>query len=157
MTANSRRFLQVRLRSLTVLAGLLAASCEPQPSPPQQVQASSPSVTYRYRGDQELLQAHQNATTFCNQYQSVPRTASFTNDPDGSKVVIFECVTTTMAVAPAQFNPNLTYTYQTDRDLLDASRNAQTYCMNSGSQQVVSSIVTNANGTRTVTFQCSPR
>ena len=38
-----------------------------------------------------------------------------------------------MAPQP-QYNPNLTYNYQTDREeLLNASRNAQMYCMNNGS------------------------
>jgi hypothetical protein len=40
---------------------------------------------------------------------------------------------------------------------VEASRTAQNYCMNSGSQQLISDIVTNANGTKTVTFQCSRR
>jgi hypothetical protein len=157
MIANSCRILKAKGRSATVLAGLLVACCAPPYSPPEQVQASNPSVTYKYRGDQELLQANQSATTFCNRYQSVPRTASFANDPDGSKVVIFECVQTVPAAQQPQFNPNLTYNYRTDQELLDASRNAQIYCMNNGSQQVISNIATNANGTRTVTFQCSSR
>jgi hypothetical protein len=128
-----------------------------QRSSPQQVQASNPSVTYKYRNDQELVQANQNATTFCGGYQSVPRTARFANDPDGSRVVVFECVQAPPAAPPPQFNPNLTYSYRSDQELLDASRNAQIYCMNNGSSQVISNISTNANGTRTVTFQCSPR
>lgn len=49
---------------------------------------------------------------------------------------------------------DLTYTYRTDRELMDISRNARAYCLNSGSSQVVSSIVSNGNGTKTVTFQC---
>jgi hypothetical protein len=157
MTANSCRFPKANIRAATVLAGLLAASCVPPYSSPQQVQASNPTVTYKYRSDQELLQANQNASTFCNRYQSVARTANFANDPDGSKVVIFECVQTAAAAPQPQYNPNLTYNYRTDQELLDASRNAQIYCMNNGSQQVVSNIVANANGTKTVTFQCSQR
>jgi hypothetical protein len=50
------------------------ASCAPSHSL-QQVKTSNPSVTYEYRGDQELLQAQQNAVTFCNQYGSAPRPA----------------------------------------------------------------------------------
>ena len=37
---------------------------------------------------------------------------------------------------------------------MDVSRNAQAYCLNSGASQVVSSVVSNGNGTKTVTFQC---
>jgi|SRR5271165_484660 len=158
MIANSCRLLEVNFRAATVLAGLMVASCAPQYSSPQQMQASNPSVTYKYHNDQELLQVNQSASAFCNQYRAVPRPASFTNGQDGSKVVVFECVQNTMPMSsPPQYNPNLTYNYRTDQELLDASRNAQTYCMNNGSQQVISNIVTNADGTRTVTFQCSPR
>lgn len=155
MIANSCRLSRVAVRAATALAGLLAASCAPQYSSPQQVASSNPSVTYKYRNDQELLQADQRATTFCGQYQATPRTAGYSNDPDGSKVVIFECVQTTMQMPPAQqFSSNLSYSYRTDPELLEASRNAQTYCMNSGSQPMVSSIAPSANGARTVTFQC---
>ena len=132
------------------------ASCALQYSSPQQVQASNPSVTYRYRGDQDLVLANQRATTFCSQYQAAPRPTSFTNDPDGSKVVIFECVQATGPMAqPYQYNPNLTYNYRTDADLLEVSRNAQIYCMNIGSQSVLANINSNAGGTKTVTFQCT--
>jgi len=154
MIANSCRLLKVNVRTAAVLAGLMAASCAPLHSSPEQVQASNPSVTYKYSSDQELVQANQSAATFCNRYQSVPRATNFANDPDGSRIVVFECVQTS-AAPPAQYNPNLTYNYRTDQELLDASRNAQIYCMNNGSQQVISNIVTNANGTKTVTFQCS--
>lgn len=156
--ADYRRGTDVTARAAAVLAGVMLASCEPQYGSPQQVQASNPTVTYKFHSDQELVQANQSAATFCNRYQSTPRAASFANDPDGSRVVVFECVQTAPAPPPQpQINPNLTYNYRTDQELLDASRNAQIYCMNNGSQQVVSNIVTNANGTKTVTFQCSPR
>ena len=62
------------------------------PSSQQPVQASNPSVTYNYRTDQELLRASQNATTYCGQYQTAPRAATLTNNADGSKTAVFECV-----------------------------------------------------------------
>lgn len=157
MIAISSHFQAVKVRGATALAGLMLASCAPQFSSPQQVQATNPSVTYKYGSDQELVQANQNAATFCNRYQSVPRTANFADDPDGRKTVVFECIQASAAIPPPQFNPNLAYNYRSDQELLDSSRNAQTYCINTGSQQVISNIVTNANGTKTVTFQCSPR
>ena len=158
MIATPCRSLKANIRAAAVLAGMLTAACAPPYSPPQQVQASNPTVTYKYRGDQELLQADQSATTFCSRYQSAPRAVSFRNDPDGSKVVIYECIQMAAPMAPPpQYNPNLTYNYQTDQELLNASRNAQIYCMNNGSQQVISTVSNNANGTRTVTFQCGPR
>ena len=157
MIANSSRFLKLNVRAAAVLAGLMMASCAPQYSSPQQVQASNPTVTYKYRSDQELAQANQSAATFCSRYQSVARTGNFGTDPDGSRTVIFECVQTAQSAGTQPMNPNLTRTYRTDQELVEASRIAQSYCMNSGSQPVISDIVTNANGTKTVTFQCSGR
>jgi hypothetical protein len=143
-------------------AGVLA-SCAPNRAP-ETVSAQNPSVTYKYRGDQELLRANQQAAAFCNQYGTTPRTVNLTNNPDGTNTVIFECVkagapTTAMApVAPMQpTNPALTYTYRSERELLDSSRRADAYCMQYGQRMVAtSSIVTNADGSRTVTFQCGP-
>jgi len=146
-------------RTAAVLTALLVSACAPQYSAPQQVTATNPSVTYKYRGDQELLQANQNAMTFCGQYRSVPRTASITDSPDGGKSVVFECDAMAPGAVPVQpYNPNVAYNYRTDQDLLDASRNAEMYCMsNNGSQRAISTVVTNPNGTKTVTFQCVAR
>jgi hypothetical protein len=156
MTNSSRLWLKTNLGAAAALATLLTAACVAPYQPPQQVQASNPSVTYQYHSDQELLQVNQTASTFCNQYRAQPRPASFTNNPDGSKIVAFECV---QMVAPmvqqSQFNTNLNYTYRTDQELLDASRNAQAYCINRGSSQVTSVTGINPDGTRTVAFQCS--
>jgi hypothetical protein len=70
-----RRFRRVNVWAVILLAAGAVASCAPWPSSQQPVQSSNPSVTYNYRTDQELLQANQNATTYCSQYQTVPRTA----------------------------------------------------------------------------------
>jgi hypothetical protein len=148
----------VSMRGVVVLATVAVASCAPSHSL-QQVKTSNPSVTYEYRGDQELLQAQQNAVTFCNQYQSAPRPARFTSGPnDGSNNVVFECDPNLPTTAPPQqaAGPNLTYSYRTDQELLDASRSAQTYCMVNGSQVAISNIGTNQDGSRTVMFQCTP-
>jgi methionyl-tRNA formyltransferase len=111
MTARSRRCSGMNLLAAVVLAGLMAASCAPQYSAPQQVQANNPNVTYKYHNDQELLEVNQTAAAFCNQYRAVPRPASFANAQDGSKVIVFECVPSSMPMAALpQFNPNLAYT-----------------------------------------------
>jgi hypothetical protein len=101
-----------RFRGLTValLAAGAVASCSSLPSSQQPVQSSNPKVTYNYRTDQELLQANQNATAYCGQYQTAPRTTTITNNPDSSKTVVFECVRTATLPAPAPVNPNLSYT-----------------------------------------------
>lgn len=156
MIVTSRRLGRWYVGTAAALASLLAASCAPQYTSPQQVQSTNPTVTYKYHNDQELLQVNQSAARFCNQYRGIPRATRFSNDPDGSNVVVFDCTRMTAPMAQqSQFNPNLSYTYRTDQELLDASRNAQIYCMNRGSPQVVSNIVTNADGSRTVSFRCS--
>jgi len=157
--AISSRFLLANMPAAVVLATVAIASCAPSHSL-QQVKTSNPSVTYEYRGDQELLQAQQNAVAFCNQYQSAPRPARITTGSDGGpNNVVFECdPNLPAAVSPQQAaGPNLTYSYRTDQELLDASRSAQTYCMVNGSQVAVSNIGTNPDGSRTVMFQCTPR
>lgn len=157
MIALRQTFMNASAGVAAVVAVVVVASCAPQYSTPQQVEAKNPSVTYKYQTDQDLVEANQKAATFCSGYQSTPRAASFSTDPDGRKVVVFDCVPVASMAAPLPpVSPNLTYTYRTDQELLDASRNAQLTCMNRGSRQVISNIVTNVNGTKTVTFQCSP-
>ncbi|HVJ32688.1 MAG TPA: hypothetical protein VND94_06190 [Terriglobia bacterium] len=142
----------------TLPALLLVAGCAPQNSPPQQVEAQAPSVTYKYRGDQELLQANQNAMTYCSQFHSVAQTENIKNASDGSKTVIFRC----SAMPPATvattttLGSNMAYPYRTDQELLEASRNADLYCQNRGSQRAVATVVTNLDGTKSVSFQCTP-
>ena len=156
-----RCFRRMNIWTVPLLAAGAVASCGgPLPSASQQpVQSSNPSVTYNYRTDQELVQANQNATTYCGQYQTAPRTANITNNPDGSKAVVFECVRTALPVPPPSPPPppSLRYTYRTDQELVQASQTAGAYCQKYGSQPMTSSIVTHPNGTKTVTFQCGPR
>ena len=141
----------------TLALPLLATACVPPNTAPQQIQASNPTVSYKYHNDQELLTVNQTAVQFCSQYRAVPHAARFTNEGDGN-VVVFECLPPSVAVLPAAtYNPNLSYTYQTDPELLTAQQNAQAYCRNNGSRQVGSNIVNNGTGSRTVTFQCTGR
>jgi len=152
------RFHYFRALSIAVLAaGSLAACTVTGPSSPQVVQATNPSVTYNYRTDQELVNANQQATTFCSQYSTAPRTYNITSNSDGSKTVVFECVRTTAAYpAPVPPNPNiLTYSYRTDQELVQASQTASAYCAQNGSMPMTSRVSNNADGSRTVAFQCT--
>ncbi len=153
MIATCRR---LRGLSIALLAAGTVAACTQLPSSQQPVQASNPTVTYNYRTDQELLRASQNATTHCGQYQAAPRAATLSNNADGSKTAVFECVRTS-APAPAPVNPNLSYTYRTDQELVQASQTASAYCSRYGSQPMTSSMAANTDGTRTATFQCGAR
>ena len=146
---------------MALLAMVAVASCTqaPSTSTPVAVQASTPTVTYNYRTDAELLQANQNAITYCGQYQTAPRTGTITGNADGSRTVVFECVGPAVAsAAPAPaVPPGMRYVYRTDQDLVQASQTASAYCARTGTLPMTSSIVTNADGSKTVVFQCGPR
>jgi hypothetical protein len=153
---NTMRTLKGLGIGLVAAASLTACAVTPEPRP---VQASNPTVTYNYRTDQELLQANQNAASYCAQYQTAPRTRTVTNNADGTRTVVFECIgtvpptvasTTTTVVPP----PGMRYTYRSDQELIQASQTAAAHC---GSYPMTSTIVTNMDGSRTVTFSCPPR
>jgi hypothetical protein len=153
-TSTASHFLtNTRVGSLAALAMFMASACEPYSSSPKQIEASNPTVTYKYHSDDELIQTNQLAATFCDRYQSVPQPVSFGTDASGERIVVFECTAGSAAGRPYS-NSDLTYTYRTDKELMDVSRNARAYCMNTGSSEVVSNVVSNGNGTKTVTFQC---
>jgi hypothetical protein len=156
MVAITRCLRRVSVWAVALLAAGVVAACASFPSSQQPVQSSNPSVTYNYRTDQELIQANQRATTYCSQYQTAPRTANITNNSDGSKAVLFECVRTTLPASPPT-TPSQSYTYRTDQELVQVSQTAGAYCLKYGSQPMTSSIVTNPDGTKTVTFQCGQR
>lgn len=153
------RFALFLVAGPVLFATCLVAGCASPDSPPQQVQSSNPNVTYRYRGDNELLQADQKANTYCSQYHSVAQTANISTQSDGSKTVIFDCVASTTTVVPATqpLGSNMAYSYTTDQDLVIASQNAQAYCQENGSQRAVTTTVMNTNGTKSLSFQCVPQ
>ena len=113
--------------NIALLAAGALAACAQLPSSQQPVQASNPSVT-----------------------------ATLTSNADFSKTAVFECVRTAVP-APAPVNPNLSYTYRTDQELVQASQTASAYCLKYGSPPMSSSMMANSDGTRTATFQCGPR
>jgi hypothetical protein len=144
--------------TMAVTALALTSCATTQRSAPVQVAESNPTVTYKYRNDDELIQANQQAVTFCQQYQSLPRAQSFEHDSDRRNIVIFECVASSQFAAPArQLQDDLAYNFRTDQELLDVSRDAQIYCLNSGSPEMDSNIDVHSNGSKTVTFRCSQR
>jgi hypothetical protein len=161
---RSHEFLLVDMRACLVLATMAVASCTSASSRTsasshslQQVEATNPTVTYEYVGDSELLEAQQNAVTFCSQYQSTPRPARITSGSGGrANNVIFECDPNLPVTAPPVVTgSDLAYNYRNDQELLAAWRNAETYCTGSGRQQAVPDIHTNPDGTRTVVFHCT--
>ena len=69
--------------------------------------------------------------------------------------MLFECVRTTLPAPPTP--PSQSYSYRTDQELVQASQTASANCPKDRAQPMSSSIVTNSDGTKTVTFQCGPR
>lgn len=142
---------------LALGSALFVAACAQQTSPPQQVRTENPSVTYKYLGDQELISANQKAVQYCAPFQAVPTTRMISETSDGMKQVIFDCVPSTPALQPAAtYMPGTSYTYRTDQELLSAQRNADLYCLNQGNQRAVSTVVANADGSKTLTSRCVP-
>ena len=144
-------------RFAVVLVSVFATSCSgPQPSPPQQVQATNPTFTYNYRGDEELIKASQSAEVACSKYRSSARVQGISDTADGGKSAVFECVSDTGTTVPGQsLTPGQAYPYSTDQDLLDRTRNADAYCASVGSHHAVSTITPGSEGTKNVSFQCS--
>jgi hypothetical protein len=142
---------------LAAAALAMTASCASTPSSPRQVAASNPSVTYQYRNDDQLIQANQRAIAFCEPYHALPRTQRFSEGPDHQKTVAFECVTDLQTAPMSRPDSDLRYDYRTDQELLDVSRNAQVQCRKIGKPDMSSTVVVNTDGSRSVTFHCSPR
>lgn len=165
MAFNGRQISRASAWTAALLAaGTLTACTAPQSSTPQTVAVNNPSVTYKYETDEGLIEAGRKADAYCAQYRSMPRAADVSAaDSQGFRTVNFECVTNDMAMAPQAplvpmqpVVPGTSYTYRTDLDLLQASKNAQSYCTQRGMRESTSHIVANGDGTKTVTFQCVP-
>lgn len=162
MISYPNRFRNAAIGTTAALAALMLASCvtTPRSSSPQQVAESNPTVTYKYRNDDELIQANQRAVAFCNQHQALPqaRSESFSIDANGNKLVVFECLPGSSVIAATplrQSNTEISYNFRTDQELLNASRDAQVFCLNNGLPEMDSHIVTQSDGSKTATFRCS--
>ena len=148
------------LRSpVILLAAATLASCSTYSRPAVQTSASKPTVSYVYGDDQGLLDAARKAETFCAQYSAWPTAADFDTRPDGRHITyvcdqprISSPAPATVVVQPAP--PALNYPYQDDRGLVDAVNQAQRYCMGLNANARSTRVTNNADGTRTVSFEC---
>ncbi len=139
---------------LATAVTLTLAGCGSSSHEVREVAAANPTVTYHYRGDQELLTANTQAVTYCTQYKSTPRTLRIDRGDEG-RTVVFECVpTTSVTTVQTTIAPGTAYAYRTDEELLDTSRSARMYCMNHGGGQAVETVTTAPDGTRNVTYSC---
>lgn len=158
MNAYTSQLRKAVIGTTTTVAAVMLTSCaSTHSSSPRQIEASNPTVTYQYRNDDELIQANQRAIAYCEPHQALPRAKKFSDDEEHHKVVVFECVSNLQTAPIQQSDSDLRYSYRSDQELLDLSRNAQVYCRNSGKPDMTSSIAVNTDGSRTVTFHCNPR
>lgn len=161
MIFNSLRVFKPVTAMAVAVTAIVLSSCAMSPrSSPQQIEMSNPTVTFKYRNDDELIQANQRAVTFCRDRQSVPRAQNFSRDSDGRNIVVFECVPSSSSISSIpmqQSGSDMRYNFHTDQELLDASRDAQIHCLNSAAPEMDSNIVVNSDGSKTVTFRCSQR
>lgn len=150
-----------------MLGVLLVPACAVQSSStPMQTQATTPTVTYRYTGEPQLIQANRDAVGFCSQYQLAAKAQSVTDMVDGSKSAVFQCVPATVPmavlvpvtpVAPTTvlLSPRVSYTYTTDAQVMQGSRSADAYCHANGGVRAISNVTQNVDGTRTLNFECA--
>jgi len=162
-TDTRLRLLRRYTRPALVFGALALGGCTVPSSAPMQTEATTPTVTYHYTGESELIQANRDAVTFCSQYQLAAKSQSVTDMTDGSKSAVFQCVPPTMpmvAMVPVVpttvlLNPNVSYTYTTDAQVMQGSRSADAYCHANGGVRAISNITQNPNGTRTLNFECA--
>lgn len=140
-----------------LVIALPVSACAPQHSAPVQTQATNPSVTYKYRGDDELVAANDKAMAYCAQYRSTATTARIDSTSDGAKEVTFQCVPAPSLAGTQIYNPNHRYSYRSDEELLGVTESADQYCSNDGSQRALTTVTMDANGNKVVTFHCVPR
>lgn len=156
MGQDARRFSKV-IASISVIACVTLPACVGPHSGLQQVDASRPTVTYKYRNDDQLMEANERAEQYCDRYRAVPKSTDFGDDRDGSgqRYVTFECVAIGPTERGTHFDSNLTYTFRTDHELVEASRDARAYCREqTGSSRITSDISDDRGGVKTVRFQC---
>jgi hypothetical protein len=150
-------------RGIACLAAVVTASalaaCTSYSRAAVQTSASRPTVSYEYGSDDGLIDATRKAETFCQQYGAWPSAVDF-DKRNGDHHVTFACdqprvvasAPTTVVVPATQ--PPLAYPYRDDRGLVEAMSQAQRYCMGLNANARSTRVTTNADGSRTVTFEC---
>lgn len=155
-TSALRAFGWLRAGSLAVLALAGMSACAPMHQAPQEVEARPPKVRYEFSSDEGLIQANEKARTYCSRYHATPSLQGpIAESDDDTKTVTFACVSpTTVTPSPTPPAPPAQgYTYRSDTELLEALRSADAYCARTD-ETASSSIVTNPDGTKTLTFHC---
>ena len=146
-------------RLATALTVTALAACSSGPRPAVQTSASKPTVSYEYGDDNALIDATRKAETFCEQYGAWPTAVDF-DERSGDHHVTFACdqarvvaAAPTTLVVPSS-RPPLAYPYRDDRGLVEALSQAQRYCLGLSANARSTRVTNNADGSRTVTFDC---
>jgi hypothetical protein len=142
------------------LAAATLGSCSEYSRGAVQTRASKPVVSYVYSDDEGLMDATRKAEGYCAQYGAWATTEDIVSRSDGRHVT-FVCdqprapiatAPTTTVVVPPQ-SP-VSYPYRDERSLVDATANAQRYCIGFNAYARSTIVTTNADGSRTVSFEC---
>ena len=144
--------------AVLALICLTGVGCGPEysvPIEPEVIRTEAPKVSYKYDSDEALLEANNEARTYCSQYASTPNIqGSIIRNPDGTKSVTFECVKA--GLPTPQVIPPMSCRYLTDEELLQAMRSADIYCASLG-KIASTTIVVNPDSTKSLNYQCIPR
>jgi hypothetical protein len=148
------------LQSMVALfLGAALTACASPSGRAQAVQESAPSVTYKYTDDEGLVDATIKAEAYCREYNAWPTQAGMRVEADGAGAsqVTFVCDAPRAAASAAlQSSPNVTvnYSYRDEQALVDATMRAQRHCGELGAVARSSTVSTEADGSRTIVFEC---
>jgi hypothetical protein len=156
----------LELATLTAVVGCAAAglaACAPPAG--EATSAGRPNVSYAYTTDRELVDISRRAEAYCRTYGGWPRTTNVISRGDGTQAISYECdpvappaTVATVAPVPAPLplpaRPTVAYSYRTDQELVDATRNAETQCRQMDARSRTTAINANVDGSRTVVFAC---
>lgn len=150
------------VRSTAMMLAATLASCAGLRQPAVQTNASKPTVSYVYHDDQGLVEATSQAESYCAQFSAWPRSSDVVTESDGRHVTFFcdqprtvMSAPTTVVVPPAQ--QVTSYPYRDDRGLIDAANQAQQHCNGFNANARSTVVVNNADGSRTLRFECIGR
>jgi Tfp pilus assembly protein FimT len=159
MLEITRVTVQEMARSTAIMLAAILASCAALRQPAVQTSASKPTVSYVYSDDQGLVEATRQAESYCAQYSAWPTSSDIVTQSDGRHVTFFCDQPRTVTSAPATVvapaaQQVVSYPYADDRGLIEAANQAQRYCMGFNANARSTVVVNNANGSRTLTFEC---
>jgi hypothetical protein len=159
MLRISRVSSQELVRATAIMLAATLAACTGFRQPAVQTNASKPTVSYVYSDDQGLVEATRQAESYCAQYSAWPRSSDIVTESDGRHVTFFCDQPRTAMSAPATVmvpaaQQVTSYPYRDDRGLIEAANQAQRYCMGFNANARSTVVVNNADGSRTLTFEC---